>query len=69
MLFLFITILKLFSFEFILGQRNHYVHTSLRDEGIYSADNVLLHVAEAVLKHTMSHDHSHFSFYFFLLFD
>jgi hypothetical protein len=41
---------------------------SLRDEGIYSTGNVLLYVAEAVLKHTMSHDHSHFYQYFFFSF-
>jgi hypothetical protein len=34
---------------------------SSRDEGIFGKQNVLLYVAEAVLKHTMSHDHSHFS--------
>lgn len=41
---------------------------SLRDEGIYSTGNVLLYVAEAVLKHTMSHDHSHYSSFPFFLF-
>jgi hypothetical protein len=34
---------------------------SSRDEGIFGKQYVLLYVAEAVLKHTMSHDHSHFS--------
>jgi len=35
--------------------------------GIFGKATVLLCVAEAVLKHTMSHDHSHFSSFSFFL--
>lgn len=36
--------------------------------GIFGKATVLLYVAEAVLKHTMSHDHSHYSYFPFFPF-